>query len=124
MGGGIVLDGRLHRGAFGIAAEIGHLRVVPDGRPCPCGNRGCWEQYASGSALVRDTKERRAAGGDAAEPLLDLAGGDVDAISGPMITAAAQKGDPFAVELVSRSLASGWARGSRHWPPCSTRGSS
>ena len=71
VGGGIVLDGRLHRGTFGIAAEIGHLRVVPDGRPCPCGNRGCWEQYASGSALVADARAaapRRPVRGRTARP--------------------------------------------------------
>jgi glucokinase len=96
VGGGIVLDGRLHRGAFGIAAEIGHLRVVPDGRPCPCGNRGCWEQYASGSALVRDARES-ARNDVAARPLVDLAGGDPEAISGPMITEAAKRGDQFAI---------------------------
>ena len=53
-----MLNGQLHRGAFGVAAEIGHMRVVPDGRICGCGNQGCWEQYASGTALVRDTKEQ------------------------------------------------------------------
>ena len=96
VGGGIVLDGRLHRGTFGIAAEIGHLRVVPNGRPCPCGNRGCWEQYASGSALVSDA--RAAARDDAAaSDLVARAGGDPDAITGPMITEAAQQGDAFAV---------------------------
>ena len=58
VGGGIVLNGELHRGAFGVAAEIGHMRVVPDGRLCGCGNRGCWEQYASGTALVRDTRDQ------------------------------------------------------------------
>ena len=97
VGGGIVLDGRLHRGTFGIAAEIGHLRVVRDGRPCPCGNRGCWEQYASGSALVRDAREV-AASTEGAAALVERAGGDPEAITGPMITTAAQEGDPFAVE--------------------------
>ena len=96
VGGGIVLDGKLHRGTFGIAAEIGHLRVVPGGRPCPCGNLGCWEQYASGSALVRDT--RAAAKGDpGADDLLERADGDPQAITGPMITEAAKEGDAFAV---------------------------
>ena len=51
IGGGIVLDGRLQRGAHGVAGEWGHMRVVPDGRRCACGNRGCWEQYSSGNAL-------------------------------------------------------------------------
>ena len=61
VGGGIVLDGKLYRGAFGVAAEIGHMRVVPDGRLCGCGNRGCLEQYGSGTALVRGAR------GDAAD---------------------------------------------------------
>ena len=62
VGGGIVVNGELHRGAFGVAAEIGHIRMVPGGRLCGCGNRGCWEQYASGTALVRDTREQAAEG--------------------------------------------------------------
>jgi glucokinase len=101
VGGGIVLDGSLHRGAFGVAAEIGHLRVVPGGRLCGCGNLGCWEQYASGSALVRDARERLAAGGEDVKPLLERAHGDVEAVSGPLVTEAAQDGDPVAVELLA-----------------------
>ena len=100
VGGGIVLDGRLHRGTFGIAAEIGHLRVVREGRLCPCGNRGCWEQYASGSALVRDTQAAAASEASAAA-LVERAGGDPEAITGPMITAAAQEGCAFAVERLA-----------------------
>ena len=75
VGGGIVLNGQLHRGAFGVAAEIGHMRVVPDGRICGCGNQGCWEQYASGTALVRDTKEQAREGSLIARSLVDRAGG-------------------------------------------------
>jgi glucokinase len=101
VGGGIVLNGELHRGAFGVAAEIGHLRVVPDGRLCGCGNHGCWEQYASGTALVRDTRDQAARGSLIARSLLDRAGGDVRAITGPLITEAAREGDPFAVEQLA-----------------------
>ncbi|MGL4743729.1 MAG: ROK family protein, partial [Dermatophilaceae bacterium] len=54
IGGGILVDGELYRGRFGVAGEFGHLQVVPDGIRCQCGNRGCWEQYASGNALVRE----------------------------------------------------------------------
>jgi glucokinase len=100
VGGGIVLNGELHRGAFGVAAEIGHMRVVPDGRICGCGNRGCWEQYASGTALVRDTKEQASQGSLIARSLVDRAGG-VDAISGPLITEAARDGDSFAREQLA-----------------------
>jgi glucokinase len=100
VGGGIVLNGQLHRGAFGVAAEIGHMRVVPDGRICGCGNRGCWEQYASGSALVRDTKEQARQGSLIARSLVDRAGG-VDEITGPLITEAARDGDSFAQEQLA-----------------------
>ena len=100
VGGGIVLNGQLHRGAFGVAAEIGHMRVVPDGRICGCGNKGCWEQYASGSALVRDTKEQAREGSLIARTLVDRAGG-VESISGPLITEAAQDGDSFAREQLA-----------------------
>ncbi|MEO5710507.1 MAG: ROK family glucokinase [Nocardioidaceae bacterium] len=100
VGGGIVLNGQLHRGAFGVAAEIGHMRVVPDGRICGCGNRGCWEQYASGTALVRDTKEQARQGSLIARSLVDRAGG-VDEIDGPLITEAARDGDSFAREQLA-----------------------
>ncbi len=99
VGGGIVTGGALFRGAFGAAAEIGHLRVVPGGRQCGCGNLGCLEQYASGSALVKET--RALAHTDEAAALLARAGGDPAAINGPMITAAAAEGDPFAVAQVA-----------------------
>ena len=91
VGGGIVLDGKLHRGAFGVAAEIGHMRVVRDGILCGCGNRGCWEQYASGSALVRDARDQARGGSLIARSLLDRAGGRVEDITGPLITQAAQR---------------------------------
>lgn len=101
IGGGIVHDGQLYRGGFGVAAEIGHLRVVRDGIPCGCGQRGCWEQYASGRALVRDARERVTSSDPAAAALTELAGGDPDKITGPMVTGLAQTGDPLAVELLT-----------------------
>jgi len=101
VGGGLVFNGELHRGAFGVAAEIGHMRVVPDGRLCGCGNRGCWEQYASGSALVRDTREQAGQGSLIARTLLDRAGGHVEGITGPLITEAARDGDAFAREQLT-----------------------
>ncbi|HEX7739588.1 MAG TPA: ROK family glucokinase [Marmoricola sp.] len=95
IGGGIVIDGNVLRGGFGFGAEVGHMCVVPEGRPCGCGNRGCWEQYCSGNALVRDTRE--AVTDPAAQALLERAGGDPERIDGPMITALAAEGDPFCV---------------------------
>jgi glucokinase len=100
VGGGVVLDGSLYRGAFGVGAEIGHMRVVPDGILCGCGNRGCFEMYASGSALVRDARTAARSSLLAAD-LLERAGGDADAITGPLITDAARDGDTFAVEQLS-----------------------
>ena len=101
VGGGLVLDGELYRGAFGVAAEIGHLRVVPDGRLCGCGNHGCLEQYASGSALVRETRQAVTAGSLLARDLLERAQGDPKRITGPLITQAAREGDRFAVEQLA-----------------------
>ncbi|MEX0427442.1 ROK family glucokinase [Nocardioides sp. DS6] len=101
VGGGLVLDGELYRGAFGVGAEIGHMRVVPNGILCGCGNKGCFEQYASGSALVRDARAAASAGSLLARGLLDRAGGDTARITGPLVTEAARDGDPFAVEALT-----------------------
>ena len=94
IGGGLVIGGHLIRGAHGIAAEMGHVRVVPDGHPCGCGRNGCLEQYASGNALVRYAKETARDEPDRAAILLELADGSLDAINGPLVTRAAQQGDP------------------------------
>ena len=101
VGGGLVLDGELYRGAFGVGAEIGHLRVVPGGRLCGCGNYGCFEQYASGTALVRNARDAAREGSLLARTLLDLTGGDIERIDGPTITDAAREGDPFALEQLA-----------------------
>lgn len=95
VGGGVVIDGRLLRGFSGTAAEIGHLRVVPGGRPCGCGGLGCLEQYGSGTALVHNT--RAEAHTPAAAALLERAGGDPEQIVGRMISAAAREGDAFSL---------------------------
>ena len=101
IGGGVVLDGQLYRGAFGVAGEVGHLRVVRDGQLCGCGKHGCFEQYASGSALVRNARAAAASGGHAADAVVERAGGDPDRIDGKMITDAAQEGDAFAIEQLA-----------------------
>ncbi|HEV7657665.1 MAG TPA: ROK family glucokinase [Mycobacteriales bacterium] len=99
IGGGLVVSGTLYRGAFGVAGEWGHMTVVPEGRRCACGNRGCWEQYASGTALARDARELAEVSPVAAHRLLQLAGGDPAALTGTDVTAAAREGDPAAVEI-------------------------
>ena len=97
IGGGLVVDGKLVRGWNGTAGEIGHLRVVPNGHPCGCGQFGCWEQYASGSALARFARERVAEG----DQLLVEAGGDREDIDGHMVTRCAKDGDPLCADLLA-----------------------
>ncbi len=96
IGGGLVLEGELVRGGFGIAGEIGHLRVVPNGHPCGCGQFGCLEQYGSGSALERFGREQVADG----DRLLAEAGGDREAIDGPLITRLAREQDELCIHLL------------------------
>ena len=99
IGGAILSDGVLQRGQFGMAGEFGHMLVVPQGHRCACGNRGCWEQYASGNALVREARELAVAESPVAQGLLARADGYVAQITGPLITEAAKDGDPTAIEL-------------------------
>lgn len=112
IGGGMVLCGELYRGRYGIGAEFGHVRVVPDGLRCGCGNLGCWEQYASGRALVREAQELATAAPVMAARLLEMGGGAVEGITGPTVTAAALEGDAAAIECftaVGRWLGQGLA---------------
>ncbi len=97
IGGAIVIDGRPYRGSHGIAGEFGHMQVVPDGLPCECGNRGCWEQYASGRVLARLGQGAAAGGTPLGRRLLEMAGGDVRDIEGHHVTAAARDGDGDAI---------------------------
>jgi glucokinase len=101
VGGGIVNDGELVRGAEGLAGEVGHLRMVPDGHRCGCGNKGCLEAYASGTALVREARDLVRGGSPHAGRLSDLCGGDADRLTGEMVTTAASDGDPAAIELLA-----------------------
>lgn len=100
IGGGLVTDGRLERGRFGMAGEFGHMVLVPGGLRCECGNRGCWEQYASGNALGREGRELAHGGSPVAAELLARAGGDPSAVVGSVVAAAARDGDPASVEIV------------------------
>jgi glucokinase len=93
IGGALLIDGRVLRGLNGMAGEFGHMQVVPDGQPCECGQRGCWEQYASGNALVRFA---RAQIGLEPSVLTEACGGDPDRLTGPMVTDAAVDGDLVA----------------------------
>ena len=97
VGGGLILAGSLFRGAFGIGAELGHMRLVPDGHLCGCGIRGCLEQYASGSALLRHAREAISASPDIARNLLARGDGSLEGLKGEHITDAAREGDPVAL---------------------------
>lgn len=98
IGGGLIIDGEQYRGTNGIAPEWGHMTLVPDGRLCACGNRGCWEMYASGRALAREAREIVAESPVAGARLLDMAG-SIDDLDGPVVTAAAAAGDPAALSI-------------------------
>jgi glucokinase len=94
IGGGIVAGGVLVRGTNGFAGEIGHMIVDPNGPPCPCGQRGCWERFASGGGLGRLGQAAAAAG--RAVRILELAGGDPALVHGEHVTVAAAEGDAEA----------------------------
>ncbi|NMB77024.1 MAG: ROK family protein [Myxococcales bacterium] len=97
IGAGLISQGRIVRGASGVAAEIGHLKVVPDGLLCGCGGRGCLEAYAGGENLSRLLRQAAAGGWRA---LLDAAGGDERAIHPGLADNLAQQGDPRAIEIM------------------------
>jgi glucokinase len=90
IGAALLIEGRVYRGAFGVAPELGHLRVVPDGRACDCGKRGCWERYCSGTALVATYDEQR-----------DPDGAAPSGLTGLEVADAARAGDPAAVHAVA-----------------------
>ncbi len=98
IGGGIVLDGALHRGAFGVAAELGHMRLIPDGHLCGCGAKGCFEQYASGSGLMRHVRELIKAHPDSSKNILNRGDGSIEGLKGHHVTEAAQAGDELAIQ--------------------------
>ena len=99
IGGGIVIDGRLTRGAHGLAGEIGHIIVEPGGPVCGCGNRGCWEQVAGGHALAR--AGARAVLDDPESEIAKLARGDPARATGELVARAAAAGDGAAVAIVA-----------------------
>jgi glucokinase len=101
IGGALIIDGHVQRGRHGIAGEFGHMQIMPGGIRCECGNRGCWEQYASGNALVREARAMIEAGSPVVADLLSRLGGEPTALTGPFITEAAREGDPTARELLA-----------------------
>ena len=103
IGGAAIVNGRPLRGANGTGAEFGHMRVVPDGELCGCGVRGCFEQYASGTALMRQAKAAIAKNPDGAKDLLARGDGTIAGLVGSHITDAARAGDKLAIGLLANS---------------------
>jgi len=99
IGGGIVAGGSLLRGANGFGGEIGHMVINTDGPPCPCGQRGCWERYASGSGLAGIAQ--RAAAEGRAPRVLARAGGEPAMVRGEHVTVAAAEGDRGAQDVLT-----------------------
>jgi glucokinase len=111
IGSALLLDGELFRGAFGVAPELGHLRVVPDGRPCACGKTGCWERYCSGTALATTAVELLARDPNRS-PVLHRLLRDQGPVTGRLVAAAARDGDPVAcaaMDELARWLGEGLA---------------
>lgn len=102
VGGGIVNDGQIYSGFNFAGAELGHMVIEKDGRPCSCGRRGCWEAYSSATGLVNMTKDKIAACRAAGEATLmeEMIGGDLAKTSGKTAFAAMKKGDKAAGEVV------------------------
>jgi glucokinase len=94
LGGGLIIDGNVLHGRRGFAGHIGHMSIIADGRTCGCGNRGCWEAYASGTSFTTRARERVA---QAPNSSVALKG---DTLSAADVFAAARTGDELAQQLV------------------------
>ena len=101
IGGGIIIDGELYSGSVGTAGEIGHMSIDANGPRCQCGNTGCWEVLASGTALADRARQQIKDG--AKTSILQCAGGDWEKVTAPVIQAAAEQGDPLAGELIAKT---------------------
>ena len=101
IGGGIMIEGQLYHGISGSAGEIGHMTIDINGPRCNCGNSGCWETLASGTALAREAVKQIKAG--AQTSILNFADGQLQKVSAHRVFLAAQEGDRLARELISQT---------------------
>lgn len=101
IGGGLILGGQLYRGATGMAAEIGHMRLVPGGAACGCGQAGCWEMYGSGAVVTERARHAVRKADPNATILAELAGGSPDNVTGAMVTDSAKRGDQLARNILN-----------------------
>jgi len=100
IGGGIICHGRLYTGVLGVAGEVGHMTIDVNGPQCNCGNVGCWETLASGTALAREAVREIRSGASTA--ITGLVGGDLSRVEAKVVFQAAKQGDRLAGELISR----------------------
>lgn len=101
VGGVIIVDGRVLRGGFGVAGELGHMRVVPDGLPCGCGQNGCLESYGSGTALLKSARALANSADPAGARLRELEA-TAGELSGAQVYQAIVEGDPGALRLLEQ----------------------
>ncbi len=100
IGGGVISSGNMLVGARGLAAEVGHMLAIPDGPLCGCGQRGHLEAVASGTAIARVARAKLKAGDGSDSKVWELAGGDLESVTGAVVGAAAVAGDEFATRLI------------------------
>ncbi|WP_067830101.1 ROK family glucokinase [Nocardia inohanensis] len=101
IGAALLISGQLYRGSYGVAPELGHIQVVPQGRACACGKRGCWERYCSGTALVDTALEMLATDPQRSKVLAREALRDPGSLTGRRVAGAAQDGDPVAQDVMT-----------------------
>ncbi|MGI6172324.1 MAG: ROK family protein [Christensenellales bacterium] len=97
VGGGIVINGKVYTGPHGVASEIGHMIIKFDGEPCTCGNLGCWERYASATALIRMGREAASMHPESA--IAKNANGDLEKLTAKDVMECAKAGDPAAKKV-------------------------
>jgi glucokinase len=102
IGGGFILDGQLYTGATGGAAEVGHMTILPHGPLCGCGNRGCLESLASGTAIAREARERVQRGTETL--IAELSRGDPERITAKLVAEAAERGDWQANDILNQAM--------------------
>ena len=103
VGSGIIVDGKVVSGINFAGGEMGHTVIVVDGKQCNCGRKGCWEQYASATALISQTKEKMTECPDS--KMWELCGGDINKVSGRTAFNAMYEGDKAGKEVVDKYIA-------------------
>ena len=102
VGGGVVINHKIYSGSHGVGSELGHMTVQCEGRKCTCGSTGCWEQYSSATALIRQGRE--AVEGHPESLILKKVNGDASKIEARTIIDAAREGDPIACKVYDKYI--------------------